>query len=297
MNIIFFGTPKEVVPILESLTKHFDVVTVVTAPDQKSGRKQLLSESPVKTFAQTQNIPVITPQQWNNETIEQVQIYNPDLLVVAAYGKLIPDEVLEIPKFGAINIHPSLLPKYRGSTPIQTTLLNGDQISGITFMKMDKQMDHGSILHQIPFTLESTDTFAWLMQSKFAQAGQVLPHIIEEYVAGKIKPQPQDESKATYTKIITKQDGFIDLEHPPKPDQLDRMIRAYYPWPSVWTTIRIKNKEVRIKFLPSSVIASEALQSHTTLYAIQIEGKNPMNINDFLNGYPEMKEKIEKLYP
>lgn len=281
MNIIFFGTPQEVVPILESLNKHFNVVAVITTPDQKSGRKQLLTPPPVKVFAEKHDIPVLQPES-NNSLQSLISNLKSDLLVVAAYGKLIPNDVLKLPIHGAINIHPSLLPKYRGPTPIQTTLLNGDKITGITFMKMDAQMDHGPILHQIPFTLEDTDTFCWLMQSKFAQAAQILPHVIEDYVSGKLKTQPQDDSQATYTKIITKQNGYINLNNPPDPDQLDRMIRAYYPWPSVWTQTRIKNQEIRIKFLPKK--------------QLQIEGKNPVSLKDFLNGYPEMKEKLEKLY-
>ncbi len=291
MRIIFFGTPQDVVPVVENLKKNFAVVAIVTTPDQKAGRKQLLTPSPVKQFAEKNQIAVLTPQKFNIETQEQLQHLKPDLFVVAAYGKIIPNNILTIPKHSSINIHPSLLPKYRGPTPIQTTLLHGDKQSGITFMLMDDKMDHGPILHQIPFTLESTDTFGWLMQSKFAQAGQILPHVIEEYLAGNLKPTPQDESQATYTKIITKQDGFIDI-----PDlenltsyeiekgklEIDRKIRAFYPWPGVWTKVTIKNQEVRIKLLPKQ--------------QVQIEGKNPMNVKDFVNGYPEMKEKMQKIF-
>lgn len=299
MKIIFFGTPREVIPVLENLIKHYDVCAVITAPDQKSGRKQLLAPSPVKAFAQEKNIPVITPQQFNKLTIQQLQNLNSDLFVVAAYGKIIPSTILQLPKYGAINVHPSLLPKYRGPTPIQTALLNGNNTSGITFIEMDDKMDHGPILHQIPFTLEKTDTFAWLMQSKFAQAALILPHVIDDYVSGKIKPQPQEDSEATYTKIITKQDGYVDLSilETLTPLELDRKIRAYYPWPTVWTKIRSKNQEVRIKFLPPSVIEKKTKQSRTNSFALQVEGKNPVSITAFLNGYPEMKEKIYALLP
>lgn len=287
MKIVFFGTPQEVVPVLENLVKHFEVVAVVTTPDQKTGRKQLLTPTPVKIFADKHNVPILTPQQFDSITLQQLTEFKPDLFVVAAYGKIIPETVLLLPNHGAINIHPSLLPKYRGPTPIQTTLLNGDEQSGITFMKMDEKMDHGPILQQIFFTLENTDTFGWLMQSKFAQAAQILPHVIDSYVAGQIAPQPQDDTQASYTKIITKQDGFIDLQTPPKPEQLDRMIRAYYPWPTVWSRLRLtatngQAKEKIIKFLPKKTL--------------QVEGKNPVSLKDFLNGYPEMREKIQKLF-
>src|SRR5579862_4960577 len=185
MKIVFFGTPQEVVPVLKNLTENFEVSAVVTAPDQKSGRKQLLTPSPIKEFAQKHKLHVLTIQQWNNEAMKQLESFKPDLFVVAAYGKIVPNNILKLPKYSAINIHPSLLPKYRGPTPIQTTLLNGDKQSGITFIKMDEQMDHGPILHQIPFTLEETDTFGWLMKNTFAQAAQILPYVIEEYIAGK----------------------------------------------------------------------------------------------------------------
>lgn len=282
MKIIFFGTPQEVVPVLETITKNFTIAAVVSTPDQKSGRKQIITATPVKLFAKKNDIPVLTPHQFSSETLNELHNFNPDLFVVAAYGKIIPSEVLTIPRYGAINIHPSLLPQYRGPTPLQTTILNGVTQSGISFMKMDTKMDHGPILHQMPFALENTDTFGWLMQSKFALAAQILPHVITEYTSGNIKPQPQEESAATYTKMITKQDGYIDADNPPKADQLDRMIRAYYPWPTVWTKVTSNNRELLIKFLPKKTI--------------QVEGKKPMGIKDFLNGYPEMKEKIEKIF-
>lgn len=303
MKIIFFGTPKEVIPVLEALMKHFEVVAVVTTHDQKAGRKQILTPSPIKTFAQGKNIPVITPQQFNNEIIEQLNNLKPDLFVVAAYGKIIPNSILEIPKYGAINIHPSLLPKYRGPTPLQTAILNGDTKTGITFIKMDAQMDHGPILHQIPFIIDhDSDTFEWLMHTTFSQAAQILPHIIEEYASEKLKPQQQNDGKATYTKMITKQDGYIDLSvlETLTPLEIEnwklkiaRMIRAYYPWPSVWTKIVIVRKE-------DEAISAEKPQEKTIKFLpgkkLQVEGRSPVSIKDFLNGYPEMKEKIEKLF-
>jgi len=281
MKIVFFGTPSEVVPVLQNLIKHFEVIAVVTAPDRKSGRKQILTPPPVKIAAQKLKIHILQPYKLSENIVEFNKLYA-DLFVVAAYGAIIPKQILKLPKFGAINIHPSLLPKYRGPTPIQTTLLNGDRKSGIAFIKMDEKMDHGPILQRIPLTLEATDTFAWLMQSAFAQAAQILPKVIEEYVSGKLQPQPQDDSLATYTNMITKEDGQIDFDNPPTQEKLDRMIRAYYPWPTVWTKMNIKGKETRIKFLPDK--------------KLQVEGKKLMNLKDFINGYPGLKEKIEKLY-
>lgn len=281
MRIIFFGTPNEVVPVLENLHKHFEVVAVVTAPDRKAGRKQLLTPPPVKIAANKHGIPVLQPTNFSLLT-SHLSLLTADLYIVAAYGKIIPQAVLDLPKYGAINIHPSLLPKYRGPTPIQSALLNGDETSGISIMKMDAQMDHGPILQQILFKLESTDTFGWLMQSKFAQAAQVLPHIIEEYVSGRLEPKPQNDDEATYTKMITKDDGYIDLANPPTPEQLDRMIRAYYPWPTVWCKWQMENGKGKIiKFLPN--------------HMLQMEGKQAVSFKDFINGYPELGEKLKNI--
>jgi methionyl-tRNA formyltransferase len=282
LKVVFFGTPKEIVPVLENLVKHFDVVAVVTAPDKPVGRKQIMTPPPPKVFAGDQNIPVYQPTSLKDATGELKNV-DADLYVVAAYGKIIPDQILQIPQYGAINIHPSLLPKYRGPTPIQTTLLDGITDSGITIIKMDEEMDHGPILHQIPFTLSKTDTFDWLMQAMFKQAAILLPQIIQTYVQGTLKPEPQDDTQASYTKILTKEDGKIDLENPPSTEKLDNMIRAFYPWPNVWTITNVHGKETRVKFLP---------KKH-----IQMEGKQPVHIKDFINGYPELGHKISKMLP
>jgi methionyl-tRNA formyltransferase len=281
MNIIFFGTPQFVVPVLDALKNNFSVTAVVTTPDQKSGRKQLLSPPPVKVSTQKYNLTVIQPKNNASLTSSIINLTS-DLFVVAAYGKLIPNDILAIPKHGVINIHPSLLPTYRGPSPVQQAILNGDRETGISFMKLDAQMDHGPLLSQYPYPIQPTDTFETLVTDMFAKSAELLPGVIEDYIANKTKLQPQDDNRATYSKILTKEDGYIDLDNPPSVKKLDGMIRAYYPWPTVWTKTRIKNQEVRIKFLPNK--------------KLQVEGKNIMSIKDFLNGYPEMKEIIIKLY-
>ncbi|MBA3724672.1 MAG: methionyl-tRNA formyltransferase [Candidatus Levybacteria bacterium] len=292
MKIIFFGTPTQVIPVLEELTKHHEVVAVVTAPDQKVGRKQLLTPPPVKVFAEKHNIPVLQPEKLTDE-ISQLSTLNSQLYVVAAYGKIIPKKILDIPQYGAINIHPSLLPKYRGSTPIQSTLLDGIKNSGVSFILMDAQMDHGPLLHQIPFAISPTDTFDWLMHNMFSQASIILPSVIQNYTDGKTTAQTQDETQATYTKIITRQDGYIDIDNPPPPDHIERMTRAYYPWPNAWTTVRMKNKELRIKLLPHS--SHPELDSGSPIL-MQMEGKQPVSLKDFINGYPELQTLIQKLF-
>ncbi len=281
MKIIFFGTPDFVAPILESLQNHFEIVAVITAPDKKVGRKQILTPSPIKVRAEEHGIKVFQPESLKSIT-EDIKELSADLFVVAAYGKIIPQAILDLPKHGAINIHPSLLPKYRGSTPIQTALKDGERHSGVSFILMDEQMDHGPLLQTIPFKFSDTDTSEWLLQSMFKQSAIVIPSVIGRYISGELKPEKQDDSAATYTKMLEKQDGYIDLKKQIDPQIFDQMVRAYYPWPNVWSIVAVNGKELRIKFLPEK--------------QIQVEGKQVVSLKDFLNGYPELRKIIEPLY-
>lgn len=291
MKIIFFGTPLFVVPILQTLLKTSDVIAIVTTPDRKTGRRQLVTPSPIKAAYQaycdeptaTRYYPprIFTPEKLGT-IVDELKQLQPDLFIVAAYGKIIPKALLTIPLHGAINVHPSLLPKYRGPTPIQQTLLNGDKITGVSLIKMDEQVDHGPLLATETYEVHPTDTFETLANHLFGKAAEILPRVITEYASGDIKPLVQEEAKVTFTKLITKEDGFIDLANPPSKEQFERMTRAYFPWPTVWTKAAINKKELRIKFLPGN--------------KIQLEGKNPMTVKDFINGYPEITAEVKKLF-
>ncbi len=281
MKIIFFGTPDFVVPILASLRKHFEISAVITAPDKKVGRKQLITPSPVKVYAKEHTIPVLQPESLKTN-ITEIEAFKADLFVVAAYGKIIPQAILDLPKYGAINIHPSLLPEYRGPTPIQSALRDGIKESAVSFMVMDAHMDHGPILQTIPFNISPSDTSEWLLKHMFQQSATILPSVIDRFVSGELKPVPQDDTKATYSKILTKLDGFINLQEKIDPEKFDHMVRAYYPWPNVWSIVEINGKQLRIKFLPEK--------------QIQMEGKQVVSLKDFLNGYPELRKIIEPLY-
>lgn len=196
-----------------------------------------------------------------------------DLAVVAAFGKILTKEELNTPKYGAINIHPSLLPKYRGPSPIQAAILSGDKSSGITIIKIDEDVDHGPILYQEEMELSSRDNFDILSKKMFLRAAEVLPKIINKFVAGAIEDFAQDNKKATFCKMLTRESGYFDINNPPSPEILDRMIRAYYPWPGTWS--RWNGKIVKLH--PEGVI--------------QMEGKKAMPIRDFLNGYPDFPLK------
>ena len=223
--------------------------------------------------------PVRKVLRENFELVKRLE--DSDLIVVASYGRILTKDELEIPKYGAINIHPSKLPKYRGSSPIQNQILDRVKESAITFIKMDEEVDHGPIIASLPFEILESDTFESAINKAFKKASGVLPDIINEFVEGKIKPVEQNHSQASYTKHLVKDDGYFDANNPPSSDKLDRMIRAYHPWPGVFTKFRIKNQELRIKLLPNE--------------RVQVEGKKPMAYKDFINGYKEGKEFLTKL--
>lgn len=282
LRVVFFGTPEFVVPVLNTLKDNFNLAGVVTAPDKPVGRKQTLTPSPVKLSLQGQALqgcPVLTPEKLTTDVAQQLQHLQPDLIVVAAYGKIIPQFILDLPTYGALNVHPSCLPKYRGPSPIQTTILNGDKTSCITIIKMDEKMDHGPIVATRGISLSDQDTFDTLSKMMFHEGAELLTQIISKYIEGKIKLIEQNHDNATFTKIIHKEDGYFDINNPPSPEKLDQMIRAFYPWPNVWTRFRQGSSgQARIvKFLPGGLV--------------QMEGKKAVKLEDFLRGYPEFPIK------
>lgn len=313
IRIVYFGTPDFSGFVLEKLIEFcqnppqtlevhlgggerrkpkFIIQTVVTAPDKAVGRKSKVTPSSVALVAEKYGIPTLKPLQLHEGFIKtHLSFLDADLFVVAAYGKILPQKLLEIPTFGALNIHPSLLPKYRGASPIQQAILNGDEISGISIIKMDEEMDHGPIVYQEEFKLSDEDTFDSLSKKMFARAAEVLPSVIQDYISGKIKPRVQIHARATFCTPIKKQDGYFEINNPPSSEKLDRMIRAYYPWPTVWT--RWKGKIV--KFLPAVIPddlrsgiqkVDSRVRGNDRKYLIQMEGKKAVPFKDFLNGYP-----------
>ena len=279
MKIVFFGTPQNAALVLSKLiSSKFRPALVITGVDVKRGRGKQLQSTPVRRVAEANDIKILSPHNLNNEKfIDAFREFASDIAILIAYGKLIPAEILAIPNFGFVNIHPSLLPKYRGPSPIYQTILAGDKKTGVTIIKLDKELDHGPIITRKELSITEKDTHDSLM-TKLANVGaELLIDIMPSYLDGSSEPKQQDHTKATYTEMIKKEDGYIDLKNPPDPEKLDRMIRAYYPWPGVWTKINGKI----FKFLPGNLI--------------QPEGKKPMTIKEFFNGYPETKSLIEPL--
>ncbi len=275
MKIAFFGTPRLAQIVLENLIQSpYKPSLIVTAPDAKSGRGQKVTASPVKQTATENKIEVST------RTVLDLNI-DLDLAILVAYGQIIPKRILEIPKFGFINIHPSLLPKYRGPSPIQTAILDGEEITGVTIIKLDEELDHGPFLAQEKVTIKKTDTHLTLIEKLGAIGSNLLLETLPDYISGKVKLQEQNHAKATTTKKITKEDSKIDLLNPPNLPVLDRMIRAYYPWPGVWTRLIVNGSQFTVKLLPQNVI--------------QLEGKRPLTLTQFKNGYPKIYEQIKNL--
>jgi methionyl-tRNA formyltransferase len=288
LKIIFIGTPEFGAIVLENLVKNnYQPILVVTNPDKPVGRKQTITPPPVKLVAKKNNIPIIQPTLIRNSKFE-IQNSSPDLIIVAAYGQIISKEILDIPKYGCLNIHPSLLPKYRGASPIQTAILNGEQKNGVTIMLMDEKMDHGPIL--AAQELEITD-FApgakictWCkkttyqeLHNKSAELGaKLLMETIPNWINGKIKPKPQDETKATYTKILKKEDGKIDWDKPA--EEIERQIRAFNPWPGSFTFCKKNDKNIKVKILEADVSDNKLI-----IKKVQPEGKKPMDYKEFLN--------------
>ncbi len=283
MKIIFMGTPEFGAIILDKLCQtSLKPILVITAPDKPVGRKQIITPPPVKVLAQKYNIQVAQPEKILNL---KSLIFNlkPDLIVVAAYGQILPKEILEIPKYGCLNVHPSLLPKYRGSSPIQYTILNGDKKTGVTIMLMDEKMDHGPIITNCELRIANYKYTLKGLEKKLANLGaNLLIETIPKWIQGKIKPKPQNELEATYTKIIKKQDGKIDWQK--SAQEIERQIRAFNPWPGTYT---IYNKK-RLK-----ILKTEILKGRLIIKKVQLEGKRPMNFKDFLNGHPDFLSTIK----
>ncbi|MBI5765812.1 methionyl-tRNA formyltransferase [Candidatus Falkowbacteria bacterium] len=301
IRIVFAGTPNFAAPFLNSLSNEsdFEVVAVLTRPDKPVGRDQVLTYSPIKELAKKKNINILQPENIKDEKII-IDLFDlsPDFLVVAAFGQIIPREILNIAKYGNINAHPSLLPKYRGASPIQSAILNGDQETGITIMLMDELMDHGPILAQQKISLNGDET-ADTLHKELAEVGKtLLIKTIKQLSDNAITPQPQNHDSATYCKIIKKNNAKINWLNPAQ--TIERQIRAYYPWPTAWTTYGnkrlkifppakilddIKSKKPGEVFLFDNQLAVACGQDDALIISgLQLEGRPQMNTDNFLRG-------------
>lgn len=230
IRIVFMGSPDFALPSLQTLSQHYDVVGVITQPDKPSGRGRELKSPPVKILAQELNIPIIQPEKLRDT--HQLEIWQPDLIVVAAFGQILKKNILDFPKYGCLNVHASLLPRWRGAAPINAAILAGDDETGITIMKMDVGLDTGDMLTKKTMRLMPDVTAGSAFQTLSTLGAELLIQTIPDYVNGKIIPQPQNNELATYAPMLKKEDGKLNFND--SVVNLERRIRAMTPWPSAW---------------------------------------------------------------
>ena len=300
-RLIFFGTPDFAAPTLKTLLQGPDqVVAVVTQPDRRRGRGQKVFPSPVKEVASARGIQVFQPERAKEEAFqEQLRGLQPDLFVVVAYGQILPKRLLDIPKHGSVNVHASLLPKYRGAAPIPWAILQGEEVTGVTTMMIDPGMDTGDILLQAEAPIGEKETFEALHDRLALLGARLLSDTVAGLKTGSISSKPQDHSKATYAPMIKKEDGRIGWDR--EALEIDRLVRAFNPWPgacSLWEgrLLRIYGGEIRkgspdgkpgtVVWVGSDFIEVKTGKDSFLIREVQLEGGKRMSTKDFLLGHP-----------
>jgi len=294
-QIVFMGTPEFAVPALKLLIEHHTVIGVVTQPDRPAGRSRQIQHSPVKQVALAYQIPIFQPEKIRRaEAIAELKQWSPDVYVVAAFGQILPQAVLDIPPHGSLNIHASLLPRWRGAAPIQVVIRAGDAESGITIMKMDAGLDTGPILTQRAIPLAPDETGQSLHDKLSGVGGDLLIETLPGYLDGSITPQPQDESRVTYAPTIKKEEGMIDWNQ--SAEVIERLVRAFTPWPGTSTTwngqtLKIHSGSTGLgQAAPGRVIEHQGRVAIGTgdgvfyPHQVQLAGKNTLAITEFVKG-------------
>lgn len=293
------GTPDFAVPVLNRLMEAgHDIVAVYSRPDRSSGRGRKFVPTPTKQFAEERGLEVRQPKSLRSEAeCAGLASLSPDVVVVAAYGLFLPPEALEIPPLGCLNIHPSLLPRYRGPSPVVSAILNGDDETGVTIMKLDEGMDSGPLLAQARVTIADRETAPVLTRRLFDLGGDLLVETLHGWAGGCIEAAPQDESRATFTTLVKKEDGEIDWTD--NAERIARMVNAYQPWPGTFTHWDGK----LLKILEATSTSDQTPPGHIVALGdrligigtgdgmlsvdrLQIEGRRPSDAQAFIRGYP-----------
>lgn len=301
MKIIFMGTPEFACGILQSLIdEDYDVVAVVSQPDKKIGRKQILKNTPVKSLALKYGIPVIQPIRIRNE-YEEILSYKPDLIITCAYGQILPKELLDTPKYGCINVHASLLPKYRGGAPIHWSIINGEEKTGVTIMKMVEKMDAGCMYLQESIDINEADTTE-ILHDKLKELGSnLIIKFIPLFKEGKLECVEQDESKVTFGFNISKEDEFVGFKERNVRDIYNH-IRGLIGWPVGYGIIenkRVKFHEVKMEYKDHNYKNGQIIDfndgmkiacngGYIYVMMLQMEGKSKITFREFNNGYGKM---------
>ncbi len=286
MKIVFFGTPDYVLPVLTFLHKRFvtgpgksPIAAVVTQPPRPIGRKQIITYSPVDRWAHEHKLPIY----YSANDLSQNPV-EAEIGILASYGEIIKKNVINLFPQGILVIHPSLLPKYRGASPIPEAIVAGDETTGVTIFKMDEKVDHGPIISQFKEDIMSGDTTETLRARLFERSAEVLVELLTPYLQGKITPKIQNDRQASYTKIMTRENGFIDLNKK-SPEEAERFVRAMQPWPCAWTTVHLSpsdQKTRRLKIHKAHVDGEKLV-----LDEVQLEGKEKVSWKQFKDGYKD----------
>ena len=296
MRVVFMGTPDFSVPALERIATEHEVVAVVTQKDKPKGRGQELSYTPVKESALKLNIPVLQPEKVKEESfVEELKELNPDVIVVIAFGQILSNDILTLPKYGCVNVHASLLPKYRGAAPIQWAVIDGEEKSGVCTMKMDEGLDTGDIIDVDEVMLDPKETGGSLFDKLSNLGGDLILKTLQNLEFGKATFIKQDDSKSTYAKKMTKELGLIDFTK--DAESIERLIRGLNPWPSAFTyldgkVMKIWDADVVDQSGVPGTVISEDKDSFVIatgdkalrVNELQLEGKKRMKSSDFLNG-------------
>lgn len=299
MRLVFMGTPDFAVPALQTLAaSRHEVVGVVTQPDKPKGRGKHLQAPPVKEAALELNIPVYQPEKVREESfVEELAQLKPDAIIVAAFGQLIPKTILDLPKYGCLNIHASLLPKYRGASPIQWAILNGDEKTGVTIMRMEEGLDTGAIYLQKEYPLDGTETGGSLFDTLSELGGPLMLEALDRLEAGTLKAVPQEEEKACYVRMLKKELGRIDWSADGR--QIERYIRGLNPWPAAYTSWSGKTLKLwKAEWIAENTDQTAGTVTGTTktgffvqtgngqllVTELQLEGKKRMDAAAFLRG-------------
>ncbi|MDO9120807.1 MAG: methionyl-tRNA formyltransferase [Anaerolineaceae bacterium] len=299
-KVVFMGSPDLAAKILESLVTKYRVVGVVTQPDRPAGRGKILTSPPVKVLADQLGIATIQPERLKDEAFAQLQAWNPDVIVVAAFGQILRQRVLDLPKFGCINVHASYLPRWRGAAPIQAAILHGDEFTGVSIMKMDAGIDTGPVLIQEKVYLAEDETLSSLTDKLSILGGSLLIDALEDYIAGRLSPTPQPESGDTYAGMLSKEDGLLDFSK--SAIAIDRKVRALNDWPGTFCDIngqvlkvrkvKIQNSETQpagMRSVLDKVPAISTPDGWVLLLEVQPAGKKWMPGTDFLRGFQNWK--------
>lgn len=311
MRVVFMGTPEFAVPTLEALIAHHEVIAVVTQPDKPKGRGKAMACPPVKETAMAHDIPVYQPVRVREESfVGTLRELQPDVIVVVAFGQILPESILNIPPYGCINVHASLLPRYRGAAPMQWAIINGEEETGITTMYMAKGLDTGDMIDTVVIPIDPKETGETLHDKLSAAGGKLILQTLEELEAGTAKRIPQDDAKSSYAGMLTRELGEIDWTK--SAVEIERLIRGLNSWPSAYTYLHGKT----LKIWDADVAQSDARQEETALSKtapgtvtavkkdcfyvqtgdgqlkvneVQLQGKKRMSVQAFLLG-----NRIEK---